>query len=188
MGNHFDVYLCYMLYILITMTGIFLISFLSGRRKRAVSHRQEAKDEIITGSVGVFFDKDKNVTIIPYVKDKYGVGRAMGNVCSVKYPYRKEKLGSTLRNCMIACKDGTPCKDEYLMKLLGFNGWKEFAAGKRNISVNYKEGTGIIFDTTKRTAEGAYYFHLPASRIVLPGTASDITIGETLLNLLQYCR
>ncbi|MDF2523891.1 MAG: hypothetical protein K0R31_1532 [Clostridiales bacterium] len=188
MGNPFDVYLRYMLLISLSIIGLFIVSFLLIRKRRMHSLKEKNVSEINNGSLGVFFDKNQNVTVIPYVKDKYGVGRAMSSVNSIRYPYSKEKLGSTLRDCMLVCKEGIPCTDVQLMKQLGFNGWKEFAEGKRNISVNYKEGRGIIFCPTTHAADGAYYFHSPSSTLVLPGTAEDELIGEVLLNLLPNCR
>ena len=188
MNNNFDVYLRYMIIIFFTILGLFYISFLFIRKKRIQRLRREDKKDINSGSVGIFFDQDQNVTIIPYVKDKYGVGRALGYVRSVKNPYRKEMLGSMLRDCMHACQNGTPCTDDYLMKLLGFNGWRKFTEGKRNMSVNYKEGTGIIFNATKRTVGGAYHLHSPSNRSVIPGDAVDDLIGETILKVINYCR
>jgi maltose-binding protein MalE len=74
------------------------------------------------------------------------------------------------------------------MEKLHTPGWKEFSSGKINISIYYKAGTGIIFNTTVRTSDGGYIFNTRGIEHSLPANASDGAIAGMTLELLKKCR
>ena len=188
MHNDYSKYILYMLLIAVLIGVFFAAALVMIRKIGSKRDLKNLRPLINCGSIGVFFDRENNVTLIPYVKDKYGVGRATEEVGVLRWPYSAQRLGKAARNCMVSCKNGAPCPDDKLMKLLGAVGWKEFSEGKRNISVYYKEGQGIYFNTTVRTVDGAYHFNQTGNKYVLPGDTDDRELGEMLLGLVRFCR
>lgn len=185
MNGDFNIYLSYIIMISCFLAGVLALIILK-MRKRSVP--KVKKSFILAGSISAFFDKEGNVTIIAYVKDKFGVGRATGYPLCLKYPYNAEKLGQLLRQSMKLCETGVPCSDIELMTNLGFNGWKEFTEGKRNISVHYQGGYGVVFNTTIRKSDGSYQFNNSGLENISRNDVTDKELGQTLLNLLPRCR
>jgi hypothetical protein len=185
MGNDFAVYLFY----IVIIGGLILSLFFFIFKKLIGKGASSGKDELIQGgNIGIFFDKDENVTIIPYAKDKYGVGRAVASPVVINKPYNEQGLGKKIRYSMKLCDSSGPCNDNELMAALNFTGWKEFSEGKRNISVHYQKGHGIVFNTTRRRADGSYQFNFFGFEHVIPNDITDKQMGETLLSLLPRCR
>ena len=140
------------------------------------------------GSVSLFFDKSGNVTIIPYVADLFGEGKATSDVTVLAQPYKPDRLGAAIRNSLASCRNGKPTGSIQLMGKLQSQGWKAFSEGKSNLSVYFREGVGIVFNTTVRTSEGAYIFNTRGIEHSLPSGAGDEEIGSTSLELLKKCR
>ena len=140
------------------------------------------------GNISIFVDKQENVTIIPYVADLFGAGKATSNVSVLCQPYKAGKLGAAIRNSLASCHNGKPTGSLQLMEKLQYHSWKEFSEDKLNLSVYYKEGIGIVFNTTVRTSKGAYIFNTRGMEHCLPANASDETIGSTSLELFKRCR
>jgi hypothetical protein len=183
--NNFNTYLIYLFIILV----IFLFVVLLAKNRTKKKHTQKTKIQLINnGTIGVFFDKEKNVTIIPYVKDKYGMGRATGDLILLNSPYSEKSLGQSVRQAMLLSKEGNPGKDEELIPKLGTKSWKEFSEGKRNISVHFKEGYGIVFNTTRRISDGSYQFNHFGFEKTVNNDINDKDLGIILIQLLQRCR
>lgn len=74
------------------------------------------------------------------------------------------------------------------MEKLQARDWKSFTEGKLNLSVYCKDGAGIVFNTTERTAGGAYVFMKKGAEFSLPAGADDISIGLKVLELVKRCK
>lgn len=140
------------------------------------------------GNISAFIDKQGNATIIPYVADLFGAGKATSNVCTLYQPYKSGKLGAAIRSSLASCKNGKPIGSLQLMELLQARDWKEFSMDKLNLSVYFKEGRGIAFNSTVRTSKGAYIFNTRGIEHCLPADASDEAIGSSALELTKRCR
>lgn len=140
------------------------------------------------GSISILFDADKNAYIIPYVKDLHGEGKAAAIPKVLAVPYSMDALGAEIKNKMRLCKKGIPLSDREFVKSIGNMGWKEFSEGKRNISVHYKNGHGIIINSTRRKLDGSYQFNKIGFDRVLSGDASDNELGEAVLEILKHCK
>lgn len=179
-------YLNYLLWIGgVVAMGVILWAVLR-RGKRSACNT--AVDPVRGGNVSIFFDKAGNVVVIPYVKDKFGMGKATTSVQFLKQPYSPQGLGALLRSALNGCLTGIPCENRELMARLGALDWNRFSEGKKNISVYFREEHGIIFNTTRRKENGAYEFLSPGMEKVLPAETGDEMLGSTLLQLLQRCR
>ena len=185
MPNGYGTYLFYILLVIIVFL-ILLLTILNRMKKRKKGNIKPPCIE--AGNIGAFFDKEKNVSIIPYVMDKYGMGRATGDIVLLSYPFQAERLGNAMRKAMSMCNNGVACKDEELMSKLGFRGWKEFSEGKRNISVHYQKGHGIVFNTTRRKVDGSYQFNHFGFEKTVNNDATDKELGNLLMVLLQRCK
>lgn len=185
MSTDFSGYLYNMILIACFLAFIIMLIVLKiKKRTRSIGKL----NSIMAGSVSAFFDREGNVTIIAYIKDKFGVGRATGNPLYLNYPYTAGKLGELLRQSMKLCEGGVPCSDNDLMSNLGYKGWKEFTEGRRNISVHYQVGYGIVFNTTIRKPEGSYQFNNSSFENILKHDVEDKELGQNLINLLPRCR
>ncbi|MCX7710776.1 MAG: hypothetical protein N2484_13135 [Clostridia bacterium] len=187
MDKEFLAYLVLILTIIGGLTGFitFLLIKYKNRKKKVISGTIQS---ICDGNVSVFFDKDNNVTIIPYAKDKYGVGRAVEKPHILKTPYRAQELGCWVRKLMAVCRNGKPCSNEQLMIMLNFPGWKEFTVGKRNISIHYQREYGVVLNSTIRRQDGSYQFNSVGAARTVPPDITDKQLGEALLGLLDQCR
>jgi hypothetical protein len=146
------------------------------------------KREIITGgSISLFFDI-LNVTVICYSLDKLGVGRAAGKPQYLKAPYKPERLGALVRYSLQLCKKPSAASDSELLKTLGQANWKSFTEGRKNISVFFRGGTGVVLNSTSRGADGSYQLNKRGYEMVLESDVSDIELGESLLSILRRCR
>lgn len=185
MGKDLLVYLLIIFATAFTVIFLPLYVIMKIRKKSATATKPQ---NIECGNVSVFFDRVQNVVIIPYAKDKYGVGRALKSLEIINAPYTAPRLGNALRTAMNSCISAPKCDNSELMRILGSTGWKEFSKDKRSISVNLKENIGIVFNTTTRMPDGAYAFNNSGNELVKEPSASDRELGETLLSLLQKCR
>ena len=140
------------------------------------------------GNISVLFDRDKNVVIIPYVKDLSGMGKATDKPTILNYPYSKEELGATVRLNMKKCQKGVPISDSQFVNYLGSKGWKEFSEGKRNISIHYKEGYGVIFNTTRRRIDGSYQFNKFGYEKIVDNNINNNDLGNVIIELLPRCK
>jgi hypothetical protein len=178
----------YLLSIILIIIVVFIgVLFVRGRIRKGRRHEIQVLP-VKGGNVSVFFDKAGNVTIIPYVKDKFGSGKATADVEFLKMPYTAQKLGNAVRNSMNLSMNGIKCDTRRLLGILQFYDWQQFSEGKRNISVYFKESYGIIFNTTRRKHDGAYQFNHNGVEMTLPSDTGDETLGNTLIQLLQRCR
>jgi hypothetical protein len=183
-NDDYSSYLLAIALIIIAVAGGFILLAGAGRRKR----RSCLSAPVTGGSVSVFFDARGNAAIIPYVKDKFGSGRATADIVFIKAPYGARKLGAAIRTSMSGCGNAAPCGDGELFEKLGAHDWAGFSAGKRNISIYYKENYGIIFNTTRKKADGAYELNHNGVEKSLPPDTDDETLGSAVLFLLQKCR
>lgn len=185
MHSDFSIYITYIL-----IVAFFLIcttALIIARLSKSKSTIQ--KPQLINGgNVSVFFDRANNVSIIPYAKDKFGVGRAVGSPLFIKWPYNTRKLGECARLAMELCKTQEICSNSELMAILDCSEWADFSKGRRNISVYYKEGHGIVLNSTMRKADGSYQFNHPGLEKVLGVDVSDMELGGALLEMLRRCR
>ena len=175
----------YLLYAIIIMILIFLLVIYK-RRKSIVDNDEDI--QIICGNISVFSDKDSKITIIPYVKDKYGAGRALPEIYYLKPPYKKAVFGQTIREAMNLCESGSPCTNNELMVKLGFLDWKEFSRGKKNISIHFQKGRGIVFTTTIRKEDGSYVFNSTRYGRTIPANATNNELGEVYSKLVKWCK
>lgn len=161
------------------------VFFLRPGRKR----RAERLISLVTcGSISVFFDRAGNVTIIPYVKDRFGAGKATAGVVSLRVPYSASKLGRAVRASMDGCRGAEPGSSQELLERLKSHDWAAFSAGKRNISVYYSENHGIVLNTTVKRAEGVYEFSRRGVEMSLSPDTEDKILGDAVLELLKKCR
>jgi hypothetical protein len=185
MEDRFLMYLFYgsAIVLILILVFILLVVKRKNKLKKAVN-----KTSINYGNVCVFFDEDNNVTVIPYKKDKHGIGRAVENPMFLKAPYKPLELGSLVRSSMAMCSGKIIHSDSQLMSKLKCKSWDEFAKGKRNISIYYKEALGIVLNTTKRKPDGTYSFNFRGYEKVLKKDVSDEELGIVIMSLLERCR
>ncbi|MDQ2085946.1 hypothetical protein RBH29_05770 [Herbivorax sp. ANBcel31] len=178
----------YIIYIFILILIIVLIVtayFLWASGKKEQLLRKKTVSKIEYGSVSVFFDRRKNVIVIPYAKDKYGVGRAVEEPQFLFSPYKKDELGNFIRKTLAMCNSENFCSDVKLMKILNSKNWRGFSKGKKSISVYFKKNTGLVFNKTRRWSDGSYDFNSNKSNKVLSCYADNNEIGQTLISLLD---
>lgn len=170
--------------ILFLILLIFLINYMRKNRKKPLEAWE--REPISSGSVSVFFDPDKNITVLPYAKNKYGIGKAIAIPQYLKYPYPAPKAGRTIRYSMKISSEGAAGTNAELMASLGCRDWQSFSAGKKNVSVHFDEKRGIVMIPTRMRGEGAYEFI--DGELKLEGKADDKEIGEALMTLLSRCK
>lgn len=171
------------LIIIVVAVGVIFLAR-AGKKGRGAS----LVKPVTGGSISVFFDRTGNVTIIPYVKDKYGSGKATEDVVFIPMPYNARKLGAAIRTSLNGCCQAVPGTNSELLAKLDAYDWAAFSVDKRNISIYYKESYGIIFNTTRRKIDGAYEFNHNGVEKSLPPVTDDEMLGNTVLLLLQKCR
>jgi len=187
-------YAKYLILLLLIISGAVIISalFLFRKRRNRLQKSQEKYGKpdrpVKSGNISVFFDKQGNATIIPYVADLFGSGKATSDVAVLCQPYKEAKLGAAIRSSLASCHDGKPTGSMQLMEKLLSHDWKSFTEGKMNLSIYYKEDTGIVFNTTVRAADGAYVFIKKGAEFCLSADADDEAIGVKTLELLKRCR
>jgi len=140
------------------------------------------------GNVSVFFDRQRNAVLIPYVPDLFGSGKATDNVIWLDMPYSSEGLGRAVRSAMASCRNGKPASTTALMKLIRAVNWREFAKGRLSVSVYCRDGRNIMLNSTMRTPEGAYVYITKNPEICLPVNAEDYELGDAILGLIKRCR
>ncbi len=190
------VYLDYLKIVMSVAAGAVLVSTLlfiaaGYRRKRAgtsAGGEQGSPGRVDGGNVSVFFDKRRNAVLIPYVPDKYKSGKATAGIIRLDMPYGPDALGSKAKQAMRSCRNAEPADNAELMEKLGARNWKEFTEGRLSVSVYFKEGKGILMNSTVRTPEGAYVFTVRGEEICIPADAGDSRLGEAILDLLKKCR
>jgi len=185
MNGDYENYLYIILFLIIAIPACLFLIFINKRRRRSKTIMPLS---VNGGSISIFFDKTGNVTVIPYVKDKYGSGKATLNVVTVRMPYPPENLGYTVKKSLNGCKNSTPCTNSELLDKLGAMDWKQFSSDKRNISLYFREGYGLVFNTTSRQPDGAYRFNTNSADLTMPADIEDAVLGSTLLQLLGKCR
>jgi hypothetical protein len=185
MSGGFSSYLYYVVFISVAIPALLILIAV---KKRKGVKRRKLPLSVDRGSAGVFFDEGRNVTVIPYATDKFGVGRATSDIFRLKSPYRAEILGRSVKTGMLSSGEGTPCEDRELISALGARDWKEFSSGKRSISVHYLKGCGIVINTTRRKPDGSYDINRPQYGRNVPGDIDDEELGKALLSLLPFCR
>lgn len=183
-----DNYTKYLLLMILVIIGAVAVGMALMARSRKTEVKAAECKPVDFGSASVFFDKSGNATIIPYVADLFGEGKATADVTVLPQPYNSGSLGAAIRDSLASCRGGKPAGSAVLMAKLQSDGWKTFSEGKSNLSIYYKEGAGIVFNTTVRTSEGAYIFNTRGIEHCLPADADDEKIGRTSLELLKRCR
>lgn len=185
MNSSYSNYLLLMTLVVVGAAAV-AAAFLAKARKPAV--RPIIVKPVDSGSVSIFFDRFGNATLIPYVQDLFGEGKATDGVTYLSQPCTPTILGAAIRKSLASCKDSKPAGSKQLMERLCSPNWKTFSEGKANLSIYFKKGTGIVFNTTSRTSEGAYIFNTRGMEHSLPADASDEMIGTASLELLKRCR
>lgn len=189
MNGDYVKYLLLMLLIITVASAISIMLLFRARKQRLQKTKTGSSIMPVNGgNISIFFDKQGNATIIPYVADLFGSGKATSDIIILNLPYKPGNLGAVIKNAMISCRKGKPINSAELMEMLQARGWKEFSEGKRNLSVYYKDNKGIVFNTTVRTAEGAYVFNTRGAEFILPANADNEIIGSTSIELLKRCR
>ncbi len=179
-----------LLLLVIIVTAVIAGIFVYTRRGRLKKGNAPAKTvkPVDCGNISIFFDAQRNAVFIPYVADLFGEGKATSEVTVLKAPYSSGQLGAHIRSALASCHNAKPAVSAELMSRLGSRDWKQYSSGKLNLSVYYKQGRGILFNTTVRTPEGAYVFILKGPDACLPADADNERIGTTALTLLARCR
>ncbi|HOM01262.1 MAG TPA: hypothetical protein PLH43_00335 [Acetivibrio sp.] len=185
MENRFLVYLfCCLAAVLVLILVFALLAI-----KRKSKLKKAANRSCISyGNVCVFFDENNNVTVIPYARDKQGNGKAVEGPVFLEAPYKPLELGELVRSSMAKCNGKIIHSDSQLMNKLKCKSWDEFAKGKRNISIYYKEQLGLVLNTTRRKPDGSYSFNFRGYEKVLKNDVSDEELGIVIMNLLERCR
>jgi hypothetical protein len=192
----------YVLFLLIIAVLLFTVVLWGLSRKRKVEKESEKAPNLIKqfymknkeicpinfGNVSIMFDLEQNVYIIPYVKDLSGMGKPADNPKYIASPYSCEILGMEIRNSLKSCEKNIPFSDAEFMRNLGAKGWKEFSYGKRSISIHYRDGYGVVFNSTRRRVDGSYQFNKFGFEEIVNNDVSDKILGETALKLLSRCR
>lgn len=179
-----------LLFISIAVTAIvsFLILLVNRKNRLDKYSRKESIKPVDGGNISVFFDKQRSAVLIPYVADLFGSGKATANITFTSMPYKPDQLGAAIRVALSSCRIAKPASTNELMNKLESHSWKVFTEGKLNLSVYYKDGKGILFNTTVRTPEGAYIFNTRGPELSLPADTDDEAIGAAALELLKRCR
>ena len=179
-----------LLALVIVVASVIAGLLLYARRKGLKKSRAAAKSvkPVDCGNISAFFDAQRNAVFIPYVADLFGEGKATSDVTELKAPYSPAQLGACIRSTLASCRNAKPAGSAELMNRLGSRDWKQYSTGKLNLSVYYKPGKGILFNTTVRTPEGAYVFVSKGPDACLPADADNERIGTTALSLLARCR
>ena len=185
MNIEYGSYLIIIILLIIAIPACLFVILHSRSRRAGKAKKLSA---VIGGNISLFFDRVGNATLIPYVKDKYGNGKATSNVDTVRVPYPPDRLGYTVKKSLNGCKNGIPCTNKELLDILGVDDWKQFSEGKRNISVYFREGYGLVFNTTTGMQDGAYRFNINGAEKSIPADIEDAVLGNTLLQLLGNCR
>ncbi len=183
-GQYRD-YLFVIVFLIIAIPSVLTVLFFRKRRRQEKYRKPET---VKGGNLSVFFDKSGNATLIPYVKDTVGSGKATSRVAVLKTPYTPQKLGLSVKKSLNGCIGSTSCSDTELLAVLGANDWSEFSWNKRNISVYFREGYGLIFNSTTRNADGVFQFNTRGIEKTVPAGIEDAALGNTLLQLLVKCR
>lgn len=178
----------YLALLVLLVTGAVAAAAVLTARARRPGDRAVKIKSVVFGSVSLFFDKSGNATIIPYVADLSGEGKATADVTILPQPYKPNKLGALIRDSLASCRNGKPSGSAKLLAILQAQSWKAFTEGKSNLSIYYREGRGIVFNTTVRTPEGAYIFNTGGIESCLSPDAGDEEIGRISLELLKKCR
>lgn len=159
------------------------------KRRNAAAHDDgRSQKPVSCGNVSIFFDKQGNAVLIPYVADKFKSGKATSDIIELHKHYKPLELGKKIRLALASCRSSKPADSTALMDRLGSRNWREFSEGKLSISVYYSDGKGILFNSTVRTPEGAFIFSTRGAEVTLPPDACDEELGRTVLGLLQRCR
>ncbi|GAE87453.1 hypothetical protein [Acetivibrio straminisolvens] len=185
MEDRFLVYLFYCFAIVLILMLVFILMAIKRKNKRKKAINTKSIDY---GNVCVFFDEDNNVTVIPYARDKHGIGIAVEGPMFLKAPYKPLELGGLVRSSMATCNGKIIHSDNQLMNKLKCKSWNEFSEGKRNISIYYKEELGLVLNTTKKGSDGSYSFNFRGYEKVLKNDVSDEELGIVIMNLLERCR
>jgi hypothetical protein len=182
MNNGYSSYLGGIVLIIAFFIGVLGITLVKRKKGKVIY------TPINCGSVSVFFDEEDNAIFIPYKKDRFGMGRATSGVLVLDKVLKLQKLGEMLRTAMLYYSRAEICTDKEIMSRLGYQNWKDFSEGKRSIAVHFREGTGLVFNSTSRKKDGAYDFNLNGNELVMPADADDTSLGRALLYLLPRCR
>lgn len=125
MNTEYLKYLALLLLIVIVsvlIAAVFILKLkVKGQKKSGKSgvvakrshHHEEYPDRackinrpVLTGNISIFFDRLGNVTIIPYVPDLFGSGKATTDVTFLMQPFKPEMLGGSIRNSLASCHKG----------------------------------------------------------------------------------
>jgi hypothetical protein len=140
------------------------------------------------GNVSIFFDRQRNAVLIPYVPDLFGSGKATADIIWLDMPYRPYELGQAVKSAMASCRKGKPASSTILLNLLSARSWREFTKGRLSISVYCRDDRNIMLNSTVRTPEGAYIYIVKNPEIILPIDTGNTYLGDTILDLLRKCR
>jgi hypothetical protein len=186
MNTNYSKYLIYLCLVIIFFCLIWVIT----KRKKKMGQKENKKEikPITSGSISVFFDKGENVVILTLATDLYGMGKVSGAPVFLNTPYTDEQLGEAISLAMSAGDKGLPCSDSELMNRLGAKGWKEFSQGKRSISVHYREGHGVVLNSTVRKPDGAYQFTVAGFEKIVSPNVTDNDLGRAVKEILRKCR
>lgn len=178
----------YIIYISVIIVFLGISIFFIRKGKSQNRGDGDNNKPIECGYISVFFDTGRNITIVPYVKNNLGIGKAISEPRMLQSPYEPNALGRLVRASMEACNNAFPGTDEELMGKLGFRRWNDFSEDKKNISVHYDEKYGIVMNTTIRLKDGSYQFLTRGPDLILDKHSSNNEIGEALMSLMPKCR
>lgn len=179
MSHQFLQYLLFLLGLILVFVISYYISF-----KRSTTITNTPSTPISGGTVSVLMDPFKQITIIPYAKNKRGSGKATNHIEHILPPYKPNVVGHSIRTCMELSQIASPCSDSEFTALLGNVGWKTFSEDKRNISIHFDTQRGIVFHLAARESDGTFTLYTSEPNAVLPNNASDIEIGNVVVNLM----
>jgi hypothetical protein len=140
------------------------------------------------GNISIFFDRDDNVIIIPYVKDMYGRGKPVEKIIKLNYPYNYKEIGEAAASALDICTEKIPGNIKNIIKKQGYNSWVKFSKEMRSISVQYKNKSGFIFYATKNLKNGKFIIRNDQkSKIILNTLVEEREIGLEIIQLKTLC-
>ena len=140
------------------------------------------------GKVSILVDADMNVIVIPYTAAKKRSGKAAGLPLYLNHPYTENQLGQTLRRALDISNRGKSIDSASLMKALGSRDWRIFSKDKKNISLYYVSGTGLVLNSTSQVGDGVFVFNKKGYEQVIPADAQHDVLGRGILEIYKKCK
>lgn len=175
--------------------SLLLIRLSTGQRKKKTpepsrtGQANEKTKPLPHGSVSVLRDTGGNVDIIPFATGRGKAGRACGEPTRLSAPVTTLQLALATRQMLdVSEKAKTELTSEALMSTLGFRTWQAYSEGKINLSVCWKDGKGLVLNSTWHLADGSYMFRVQGYEEVLSADCTDLAFGQMLETVLKRCK